>query len=89
MFQSTQVSRDMMVSAPQALPSSAQALPCSLSAGWELIQNIPLHHKALDGDLLGGFSDIPINFDGEGFLAQRRSGLGGRCFADSASVLKV
>tara|TARA_B100000212_G_scaffold334344_1_gene304885 strand:- start:71 stop:1156 length:1086 start_codon:yes stop_codon:yes gene_type:complete len=63
MFQSTQVSRDMMVSAPPALPSSVQALPCPLSAGWELIQNIELPHKALDGDLLGGFSAVAYQRD--------------------------
>ena len=63
MFQSTLASRDMMVSALPALPSSAQALPCPLSAGWELIENVALSHKALDGDPVGGFSAVAYQRD--------------------------
>ena len=63
MFQSTLASRDMMVSALPALPSSAEALPCPLSAGWELIDNVELSHKALDGDPLGGFSAVAYQRD--------------------------
>ena len=48
----------MMVTVLPALPSPAQALPCPLAAGWELIHNIELPHRGLEGDRVGGFSAV-------------------------------
>ena len=47
-----------MAAALPALPSTAQALPCPLAAGWELIHNIELPGRGLDGDRVGGFSAV-------------------------------
>ena len=58
MFQSTLVPKNMMAAALPALPSPAQALPCPLAAGWELIHNIELPGRGLDGDRVGGFSAV-------------------------------
>ena len=48
----------MMAAALSALPSPVQALPCPLAAGWELIRNIELPGRGLDGDRVGGFSAL-------------------------------
>jgi len=58
MFQSTLVPKNMMAAALPALPSPALALPCPLAAGWELIRNIELPDRGLDGDRVGGFSAV-------------------------------
>ena len=58
MFQSTLVPKNMMAAALPALPSPVQALPCPLAAGWELIHNIELPGRGLDGDRVGGFSAV-------------------------------
>jgi hypothetical protein len=58
MFQSPMAAKDMMVTAPPALPLPAQAFPCPLAAGWELIHNVELPHRGLDGDRIGGFSAV-------------------------------
>ncbi|WP_231857005.1 esterase-like activity of phytase family protein [Synechococcus sp. MIT S9509] len=58
MFQSNLVPKNMMAAALPALPSPAQALPCPLAAGWELIHNIELPGRGLDGDRVGGFSAV-------------------------------
>ena len=58
MFQSPKAPKDMMVTAPPALPLPAQAFPCPLAAGWELIQTIELPDRGLDGDRIGGFSAV-------------------------------
>ena len=58
MFQSTLALKGMMATALPALPSPAQALPCPLAAGWELIRNVELPDRGLDGDRVGGFSAV-------------------------------
>ena len=58
MFQSTLAPKTMMVTVLPALPSPAQALPCPLAAGWELIHNVELPDRGLDGARVGGFSAV-------------------------------
>ena len=58
MFQLLMAPNDMMVIALSALPSPARALPCPLAAGWELLHNVELPSKGLDGDRVGGFSAL-------------------------------
>ena len=58
MFQLRMAPNDMMVTALSALPSPARALPCPLAAGWELLHNVELPSKGLDGDRVGGFSAL-------------------------------
>ncbi|WP_244276779.1 hypothetical protein [Synechococcus sp. GEYO] len=41
-----------------ALPSPAQALPCPLAAGWELIHYVELPDLGLDGAHVGGCSAV-------------------------------
>ena len=65
MFQSTLAPRNMMVSALPSLPSPPVALPCPLSAGWELIHNLDLPGKGVDGVQLGGFSAVAYQRDGD------------------------
>ena len=58
MFQRTLASETMMVTALPALPSPAEALPCPLAAGWEVIHNLELPDLGLDGARVGGFSAV-------------------------------
>ena len=39
-----------------AVPPFSQVLPCSLSAGWELLRTLQLPRNGLDGRAVGGFS---------------------------------
>ena len=58
MFQLTLAPKTMMVTALPALPSPARALPCPLAAGWEVIRNLELPDRGLDGARVGGFSAV-------------------------------
>ena len=58
MFQTTVAPKNMMVTVLPALPLPAQVLPCPLAAGWELIHNVELPNRGLEGNRVGGFSAV-------------------------------